>query len=584
MIKAGQRWTQKPPRGTLIDLDHPWVKDYGMVSFYALNEGSGNQVTDSLKNLNLGTTGFSSNNPWGVGSTGGLNCLSVGGTASSIVGPRYYLALPLMIVAAFKFIGATGSNAPIIALNPTNTSNTRGISLEQGSSLPSTNVLLCTPTTGSGGLINSGNLLAGDHVVAGVLTPTNGYMYVDGKLIGSTSGSYSAATYTATSTFMLGSGGFFANRIPGALIYWSFVCASAPPASIHQQIGGNPNNIWQIMMPMSTTSVFLMGVSIKLYSTDSSSLIESNISLIYPNDSSSLIESNILSNSLYFVDTAFPKEPDYLSGSIITADSSYSINSHVSEFLIFSNDTSISLESNYLSTIIFVSEFSADSASASDIQLDLETIPIVIVAPPPYPTFYKTVFSTDCATAIEPMGVGGTTADVTPSVNTLVDVLWGLMQILSNSGFLPESSWSYVVDPDIPNMNFPLIPVPYCLIEPGNLTAREDQTGGGRFSMHWDFEFTIHLVVGNILDSAWIDKIITTSYDMSTGPYEIADKVINILSQTYPLNPKGQPVLVELPRPMSIGKLTKYPKSSSYSGIPIEFVCSFLEVLPKVLP
>lgn len=188
---------------------------------------------------------------------------------------------------------------------------------------------------------------------------------------------------------------------------------------------------------------------------------------------------------------------------------------------------------------------------------------------------------TDSGIGIDSIGV---TSDVTPSQNTLVDVYWGILNNLSNAGFIPENSWTYVINPESPEDPWPNIPVPFVMIEPLSCMDNGNQVGAGRFGVVWDVEFKIHIVVGQILDQAWQDPNIITSYDQMTGPLEIVDKVVNVLCQSYPLNPMGQPVLIELPYVKEYSSPYRNKKASDYTTVSISFRCTFNENLPDTLP
>lgn len=176
----------------------------------------------------------------------------------------------------------------------------------------------------------------------------------------------------------------------------------------------------------------------------------------------------------------------------------------------------------------------------------------------------------------------GTTTDVTPSANTLVDVYWSILDNLSKAGFIPTNSWTYIVNPEEPDTPWPTIPVPFVMIEPLAVNDTGNQVGAGRYGVVWEVEFKIHIVVGNILDQSWQDPILTTSYDPNIGPYEIVDKIVNVMCQSYPLNPKGQPTLIELPYTTGYGPTYRNKRSGDYSVVPITFKCTYHEVLVEI--
>lgn len=165
------------------------------------------------------------------------------------------------------------------------------------------------------------------------------------------------------------------------------------------------------------------------------------------------------------------------------------------------------------------------------------------------------------------------------STNSIVDVMYSIVTVLKNSNVIPNSNVDYIVNVDDIE-GWPVNPPPLCLVEPGRMTDTGNDVGSGRFGKVWDVEFTIHLVVTNYYDSAWKDTTIVTSYNTTTGPYEIVDMIINIVDQCFPVNQVGHLTVIELPQFVRIDEIKRYKKAQGYAGIPIVFRCTFQQILP----
>lgn len=241
-------YTTKPPYGAKPNRNHPWL--VGCQGLYALNEGAGGTVYDSMQQLNLSATGFESTSPWGVGSGGGLslsNAASQGALGTLPVSLK--IQYPCTLIAAFRYVTAGNGAALLsVAINNTGTSPYGLASLQNVGG--GTNWYTGYQT--SGNTWTNGNSFAisenVDHVFGASFGNGAVQTYLDGKPQ-TTNGVTFASTVTYAATACLGMGLFsnFSFKWAG-IIYWGCLFSSALPPSVHAEIGagGNPANIWQV--------------------------------------------------------------------------------------------------------------------------------------------------------------------------------------------------------------------------------------------------------------------------------------------------------------------------------------------------
>jgi hypothetical protein len=106
--------------------------------------------------------------------------------------------------------------------------------------------------------------------------------------------------------------------------------------------------------------------------------------------------------------------------------------------------------------------------------------------------------------------------------------------------------------------------------------------GGGRFEKLWIASISIHIVVNNVLDSAFRDTAVVTSDDSLVGPYELVHRVIerwskNSFRRSTELCYGGEA------RALQIGELHRFKETNAYVSIPIQFEMSVLEAMPSTL-
>jgi hypothetical protein len=257
MTLSGQRWLKRPPRGTLIDRSHSWVGPAGMRSFYALNENTGGTICDSMSNLNLLSNGFGSTNPWGVGSQTGIACTAAKEGFQAAVPSWLQLKFPVSGAFALRPLGIITNNANMFGVN-FNAAYSGGSNCYQVSSGTSTGWNLNYNSAGSvKELISSVIPVIGiDAVLSFVLTSTFQTLYLNGRVIASSSNGISNPTFGSPALLQFGVTIGTASYNTNALFYWGALWNSALPASAHAAIGSNPNAIWRIFRPMNGISAF----------------------------------------------------------------------------------------------------------------------------------------------------------------------------------------------------------------------------------------------------------------------------------------------------------------------------------------
>jgi hypothetical protein len=252
-----QRWLSKPPRGTLIDRTHPWVR--GMQGFYALNEATGSVLNDSTGNLSLALSGFGPTNPWassliGMGMAG---TVSQAGAFASLP-PRLRFGWPLTVMTGFQVLGSCVGATSLMEIfqNNSGASAVFGTWINVG---PTTLGMEgeAAGTYFSGAISSAAPVIGTRHVVSSTIAAGGLSAYLDGVRVSHDTTTRANPTYSSTAALGLGLAyGFAGTRISNLLFSWSAWWNVALPDSVHTAIGSNVNAIWQIMRPMSGVSTF----------------------------------------------------------------------------------------------------------------------------------------------------------------------------------------------------------------------------------------------------------------------------------------------------------------------------------------
>lgn len=160
--------------------------------------------------------------------------------------------------------------------------------------------------------------------------------------------------------------------------------------------------------------------------------------------------------------------------------------------------------------------------------------------------------------------------------------LWtAILLYLSNWGIFGPQSTMWAVDPDSVDQ-WPTGPAPFALLQPMAMTNAEND-GMGRFGKNWRVEITIHCVILNVLDPAYLDTTAVQSADVAAGAYNIAGMVVDALEQAYIVTPSGRYATVELPESTHIGTMTRFPKANDYIRLPVTFRMLVCEQLPSTI-
>jgi hypothetical protein len=234
-------WASKPPQGTPLDRTHGLVQ--GLVTFGALNEGSGNNVYDSVNGFKLVNAGGT----WaGSYKGGGLNFNTTTSIAMMTSQPIQKLQYPITIACGWNQTVAAANGCMICC---------------------SINNTLSSPYSSAAFQVASGVLTVGFQAGAAVWTLINGVavplgentasasigngsvtIFQNGKLQSTTAETLSAITYTTTSEIAIGLFPAIANLL-GGTVEWFGLWNRVLSTSEHLSIANNPWQIFALPFP-----------------------------------------------------------------------------------------------------------------------------------------------------------------------------------------------------------------------------------------------------------------------------------------------------------------------------------------------
>jgi hypothetical protein len=240
-MQYARPYPQKPGLGAFLDQTHPWAN--GLQGFYALNENSGSRINDQMGRLNLTTSGYGATNPWTSGSQTAL--YSSTGCASATLPAALQLGTTGTLAIALRFTGQIGSNVtPIAGLNYDNAHSSPYMGFGFIGNFPHT-VYLAWNSAGAFKSSASYTFTVGaDLVLLGTGTAASKSFYVNGSLLTTTAGPFSAPTYATASTLSIGYN--VAGYQSTIAVYWMAVWNTALPAATCTAITSNVNAIWQL--------------------------------------------------------------------------------------------------------------------------------------------------------------------------------------------------------------------------------------------------------------------------------------------------------------------------------------------------
>lgn len=160
-----------------------------------------------------------------------------------------------------------------------------------------------------------------------------------------------------------------------------------------------------------------------------------------------------------------------------------------------------------------------------------------------------------------------------------------LLAFVGATGIFGASSVDYAIDAEAAAEGlFPSNPPPFCLIQPGRLIDSGKSLGGGRFTKTWIARWRLVIISRNITDVAYKSTAAVTSNSTTTGPYAIADQVINLIEQGYVTDGSAKLQFVNLPVSQVIDSPSRLKKSAEYIMLPIDFEGEICHNLPASLP
>jgi hypothetical protein len=166
---------------------------------------------------------------------------------------------------------------------------------------------------------------------------------------------------------------------------------------------------------------------------------------------------------------------------------------------------------------------------------------------------------------------------------TFRTVFVSIVNVIKDCGIFGKNSVDFAIlrDSDI---KWPANPPPFCLVVPGEFSRGPERDGGGRYQETWEGEIETIIIVTNTLDIAFKDTNIFTSEDDTTGPYVIAQKLIDFMEQSWPTDSYGVLNLIELPLATRVDRPYRYQNSNLYVALSIHFAIKFNQTLQETLP
>jgi hypothetical protein len=141
----------------------------------------------------------------------------------------------------------------------------------------------------------------------------------------------------------------------------------------------------------------------------------------------------------------------------------------------------------------------------------------------------------------------------------------------------------YSIDPDA-DEEYPVSPPPFVILEAEAFDPTDWVDGGGRFTTVYDTAITVHVVVRNTLDPAFMANSVMTSTDTTVGIFQIVQSLIDNFQQGYVTDDNSLLQLVTLPVAGPISKPRRKRKAGEYVEVSVRFTMqvgqSFLANLP----
>ena len=192
-----------------------------------------------------------------------------------------------------------------------------------------------------------------------------------------------------------------------------------------------------------------------------------------------------------------------------------------------------------------------------------------------------------------PFNGPGTAPTPTPmpsqvQLTTLPDFFISVLTFISNieiegTPLFGSGSVYYSIDPDA-DEEYPMSPPPFAILDAESFEPNDWVDGGGRFATVYDTAITVHVVVRNTLDPAFMANNVMTSTDTTVGVYQIVQSLIDNLQQGYITDNALLLQLVTLPVAGPISKPRRKRKAGEYVEVSVRFAMqvgqSFLANLP----
>jgi hypothetical protein len=168
---------------------------------------------------------------------------------------------------------------------------------------------------------------------------------------------------------------------------------------------------------------------------------------------------------------------------------------------------------------------------------------------------------------------------------TFQSVLLAIYNTVVNSGVFGTSvgsvDFAMARDSDI---KWPTGPPPFALIIPGACNRWTTQDGGGRNAKTWQWEIEIGIVVQEIIDKAYKDTQAFLTTSSTLGVWVLAQSLIDMLEQAYPLDSNGGLALIELPVAERAGEPYRFRNANNLIALPVAFSFKWWQSLPASLP
>ncbi len=166
---------------------------------------------------------------------------------------------------------------------------------------------------------------------------------------------------------------------------------------------------------------------------------------------------------------------------------------------------------------------------------------------------------------------------------TFQSVFTSFRNLILNTSIFGVSSVEFAMTRDS-DIKWPVSPPPFILIVPRDFRNGPEDVGGGRYSKTWEGEIELDIVVRDIYDPSYKDTFVFQTTNSGVGPYVLAQNLINLLEQSYPVDGNGHLSLIELPIIRGVEAPFRFSKAQEYVGLPIVIWCKWWECLSADLP